>query len=210
MLKTEIVGYVWKVQHSMYSKVTSYILIQHIRNGCEFRPELPHYSVDGYCAEARTMYEFLRCYYHGCTCQTFRDVKMLGGDTLSERFKSFQVYYHSVFRREESLCSHCSLKCLSREFTTPTLEITSPSVEWTHQSCLAVSISLQIHLFTKRFKSFEIVSSRFKSFEIVPSRFKSFEIVPSRSKSFQIYYHWQTYLQKLNTLSPSFLARNGR
>jgi hypothetical protein len=57
--------------------------IQHVRNGCE----LLHYSVDGYCAETRTMYEFQGCYYHGCTCQPFRDVKMLGGDTLSERYK---------------------------------------------------------------------------------------------------------------------------
>jgi hypothetical protein len=62
--------------------------IQHARNGREYRPpELPHYSVDGYCAETRTVYEFLGCYYHGCTCQTFRDVKTLGGDTLSERYE---------------------------------------------------------------------------------------------------------------------------
>jgi hypothetical protein len=30
--------------------------IQHARNGSEYRhPELPHYSVDGYCAETRTV-----------------------------------------------------------------------------------------------------------------------------------------------------------
>ena len=35
---------------------------QHGRNGREFRPpELPQYSVDGYCAETRTLYEFLGC-----------------------------------------------------------------------------------------------------------------------------------------------------
>jgi hypothetical protein len=40
--------------------------IRHARNGCEYRPpELRHYSVDGYCAETRTVYEFLGCYYHG-------------------------------------------------------------------------------------------------------------------------------------------------
>jgi hypothetical protein len=62
--------------------------IQHARKGREYRPlELPHYSVDGYCAETRTVYEFLGCYYHGCTCQPFRDVKKLGGDTLSERYE---------------------------------------------------------------------------------------------------------------------------
>jgi len=50
--------------------------IRHARNGSEYRPpELPHYSVDGYCTETRTIYEFLGCYYHGCKCQPFRDVK---------------------------------------------------------------------------------------------------------------------------------------
>jgi len=62
--------------------------IQHARNGREFRPpELRHYSVDGYCAETRTVYEFLGCYYHGCTCQPFPDVKTLGGDTLAGRYE---------------------------------------------------------------------------------------------------------------------------
>jgi len=56
--------------------------IHHARNGREYRPpELPHYSVDGYCAETRTVYEFLGCYYHGCKCQPFRDVKTLTNDT---------------------------------------------------------------------------------------------------------------------------------
>jgi len=63
--------------------------VQHARNGQEFRPpELPHYSVDGYCAETRTIYDFLGCYYHGCKCQPFRDVKtMASGETLAERYE---------------------------------------------------------------------------------------------------------------------------
>ena len=63
--------------------------IQHARNGREFRPpELPHYSVDGYCAEIRTIYEFLRCYYHGCKFQSFQDVKTLAsGERLAERYE---------------------------------------------------------------------------------------------------------------------------
>jgi len=63
--------------------------IQHARNGRENRPpELSHYSVDGYCAETRTVYEFLGCYHHGCKCQPFRDVKTLtSGETLAERYK---------------------------------------------------------------------------------------------------------------------------
>jgi len=44
--------------------------------------------VDGYCAETRTIYEFLGCYYHGCKCQPFRDVKTLtSGKTLAERYE---------------------------------------------------------------------------------------------------------------------------
>jgi G:T-mismatch repair DNA endonuclease (very short patch repair protein) len=62
--------------------------IQHARNGREYRPsELLYYNVDGYCAETQTVYEFLGCYYHGCTRQPLRDVKTLGGDTLSERYE---------------------------------------------------------------------------------------------------------------------------
>ena len=70
--------------------------IQHAGNGREYRPpELPHYSVDGYCAETRTVYAFLGCYYHGSTCQPFRVVKTIGGETLAERYK------HSLSRIEQ-------------------------------------------------------------------------------------------------------------
>jgi hypothetical protein len=45
--------------------------IMHARNGREYRlPELPHFSVDGYCAGTRTVYEFLGCFCHGHTCQS--------------------------------------------------------------------------------------------------------------------------------------------
>jgi len=34
--------------------------ILHARNGHEYRlPALPHFSVDGYCAETRTVFEFM-------------------------------------------------------------------------------------------------------------------------------------------------------
>jgi hypothetical protein len=60
----------------------------HARNGRENRPpELPHYSEDGYCSDTRTVYEFLGCYSHGCTCLPFRDVKTIGGETLAERYE---------------------------------------------------------------------------------------------------------------------------
>jgi len=63
--------------------------VQHATNGREYRPpELPHYNVDGYCTETRTIHEFLGCYYHGCKCQPFRDVKTLAnGETLAERYE---------------------------------------------------------------------------------------------------------------------------
>ena len=71
--------------------------LQHARNGREYRPpEFPHYSVDGYCAETRPIYEFLGCYYHGCKCQPFRDVKTLAsGETVAER------YEHTLARIEQ-------------------------------------------------------------------------------------------------------------
>jgi len=35
------------------------VAIMHARNGREYRlPELPHFSLDGYCAEKNTVYEF--------------------------------------------------------------------------------------------------------------------------------------------------------
>ena len=62
--------------------------IRHPRNGREFRPpELTHYSVDGYCAETRTIYEFLGCYYHDCKCQPLRDVKRLTSGETAERYE---------------------------------------------------------------------------------------------------------------------------
>ena len=62
--------------------------ILHGRNGREHRlPELPHLSVDGFCPETRTVYEFMGCYFHGITCQPFRDVTTMVGDTLAERYE---------------------------------------------------------------------------------------------------------------------------
>ena len=63
--------------------------ILHARNGREYRlPELPHFSVDGYCAETRTVYEFVGCFFHGCVkCQPLRDLKTLDDDTLAERYE---------------------------------------------------------------------------------------------------------------------------
>jgi hypothetical protein len=62
--------------------------IMHARNGREYRlPELPNFNVDGYCEETRTVYEFLNCYFHGHTCQPFRDVPTMGKKTLTQRYE---------------------------------------------------------------------------------------------------------------------------
>jgi G:T-mismatch repair DNA endonuclease (very short patch repair protein) len=59
------------------------------RNCREYRlPELPHYSVDGYCAETRTVYEFLGRFFHGHTCQPYRDTPTVNEEeTLAERYE---------------------------------------------------------------------------------------------------------------------------
>jgi G:T-mismatch repair DNA endonuclease (very short patch repair protein) len=62
--------------------------IMHARNGREYRPpELAKYSVDGYCPETKVIYEFFGCFWHGHTCQPYRDVSTMSGDTLAERYE---------------------------------------------------------------------------------------------------------------------------
>jgi len=68
----------------------------HARNGREYRlPELPRFIVVGYCSETLTVYEFLGCFFHGCKCRPFRDLKTLGEFTLTERYK------RSIARNEQ-------------------------------------------------------------------------------------------------------------
>jgi len=67
---------------------TGGVKIMHCRNGREYCwPELPRFCVDCYCSETRTVYEFLCCFYHGQTCQPFRDFTTLRNDTLAERYE---------------------------------------------------------------------------------------------------------------------------
>ena len=73
--------------------------ILHGRNGREYRlPELPHFSVDGFCQETRTVYEFLGCYYHGHTCQPYREVTTIRGDTLAERYERTMMRKEQITR----------------------------------------------------------------------------------------------------------------
>jgi hypothetical protein len=75
-------GYTGNVNYSkkammwlVYREQTDGCRIAYGRNGREYRlPELPHLSVEGFCGETRTVYEFTGCYWHGHTCLVFRDV----------------------------------------------------------------------------------------------------------------------------------------
>jgi len=50
-------------------------------------PELPRYGVHGYCSETRTVIQFWGCFYHGHSCQPFRDLTTMSDDTLAERYE---------------------------------------------------------------------------------------------------------------------------
>jgi len=98
--------------------------ILHGRNGREYRqPELPNFSVDGFCLETRTVYDFLGCYYHDHTCHPYRDVCTMQGDTLAEGYESTMVRIEQITRAcnqvevhwecefdEENLSLHPELK----------------------------------------------------------------------------------------------------
>jgi len=56
-------------------------------------PELPHFRVDGYCPENRKIYELFWCHFHCHTCQPFRDVKTLNGDTLAELYERTRLRF---------------------------------------------------------------------------------------------------------------------
>jgi G:T-mismatch repair DNA endonuclease (very short patch repair protein) len=79
--------------------------ILHDRNGREYRlPELPFYSVDGYCVETRTVYEFVGCFQHSCKFRPFRDIPTLAGDTLA------QGYERTMARIERIACAGYNVK----------------------------------------------------------------------------------------------------
>ena len=60
----------------------------HCRNGREYRlPELPHFSGNGCCPEINTIYELFGYFWHGDTCQPFRDVCTLSCDNLAKRYE---------------------------------------------------------------------------------------------------------------------------
>jgi len=83
----------------LHMEQTDGVAIKHARNGREYRlRELPHFSVDGYCAETNTVYEFFGCYFHGCTCQPFRDVITTNGYTLAARYEQTMARLDQITR----------------------------------------------------------------------------------------------------------------
>ena len=63
--------------------------IMHGRNGREYRlPALPRFSVDDFCEETNTVYEFWGCYWHGHNSLPFRDVTTGAGDTLAQWYET--------------------------------------------------------------------------------------------------------------------------
>ena len=62
----------------VYREQTDGCTMRHARNGREYRhPEFLRLSVDGFCAETRTVYEFFGYLYHGHTWLLYRDVTTL-------------------------------------------------------------------------------------------------------------------------------------
>ena len=66
---------------------TDVVEIMHVRNGRDYRlPELPHFNVDSYCPDTRTICRLFVRHYHGHTCQPFRDITNMIGGQLAERY----------------------------------------------------------------------------------------------------------------------------
>jgi len=61
-------------------------------------PEMSHFNVEVYCPETRILYEFFGCQFHGHTCQPFRDVITINGDTLAERYESAKSRFEHMTR----------------------------------------------------------------------------------------------------------------
>jgi len=83
----------------LHMEKTDGVQVRLCRKGHEYRlPELPRLSVDGYCPETNTVYEVFECFWHGHTCQRYRVVATLRGDTLAERYKSIMSRLEQIIR----------------------------------------------------------------------------------------------------------------
>ena len=77
----------------VHEQNTQGLRIRHGRNGKEYRlAELRNYSVDGFCEETKTVYEFMGCFWHGHTCLSFRDVPIYDSEeTLADRYEKTMI-----------------------------------------------------------------------------------------------------------------------
>jgi hypothetical protein len=76
------------IMRLVYRETTYGCHILHGINGREYTlPELPNLSVDGFCAETKTVFAFNGCYLHGHTRQPFHDITTVAGDTLAECYE---------------------------------------------------------------------------------------------------------------------------
>jgi len=133
-MKPDTIGLIPKGGYSCYNRYSKKALmwllhieqkdgknIMNCRNGREYKPqEVPRISVDVYCPETNTVYEFLGCFWQGHICQPFRDVATRGDDTLAERYERtlarleqitrtvYQVkgQWECEFRERHELLSH--------------------------------------------------------------------------------------------------------
>jgi len=109
----------------LHMEETEGVKIMHCRNGREYRPkELLRLSVDVYCPDTNTVYEFFDCFWHGHTCQPFRDVAILSGDTMAKRYErtmsrleqktragyQVKVQWECEFEEKPELLSHPHLR----------------------------------------------------------------------------------------------------
>jgi hypothetical protein len=88
-------GYTGNVNYSkkalmwlVHREQTDGCKILHGGNGREYRlPDVPDLSLDGFCVETGTVYEFFGWLWPGNTCLHFRDVSTASGRTLAERYE---------------------------------------------------------------------------------------------------------------------------
>jgi len=83
----------------LHMEQTYGVVIKYAGNRREYRlPELPHFSVDGYCAEKNTVYGFFGCYWQCCKYQLFRDVITINGDTLAAGYEQTMALLEQITR----------------------------------------------------------------------------------------------------------------
>ena len=88
----------------LHMEMAGVVKIMHHRNVRDYKlPELPRFSVDVYCPKTRTIYDSFEYYFHGRTCQPFRDATAMRGGTLAERYER-TISRQELITRAGCLC----------------------------------------------------------------------------------------------------------